>query len=50
MLRFRRIQKFKSVPASVFNHFNLERSLSSRQIFKLNRIATLTEWRQLGAA
>jgi putative transposase len=53
MLRFRRmrtLQKFASVHASVFNHFNQERSLSSRQIFKMNRIAALTEWRQLGAA
>jgi putative transposase len=53
MLRFRRmrtLQKFASVHASVFNHFNQERSLSSRQIFKLNRIAALTEWRQIGAA
>ena len=53
MFRFRRmrtLQKFASVHASVVNHFNQERSLSSRQIFKLNRIAALTEWRQLGAA
>ena len=53
MLRFRRmrtLQKFASVHASVFNHFNQERSLSSRQIFKLNRIAALTEWRGLCAA
>ena len=37
MLRFRRmrtLQKFASVHASVFNHFNQERSLSSRQDFK----------------
>jgi hypothetical protein len=43
MLRFRRIrtlQKFASVHASVFNHFNQERSLSSRDIFKANRAAT----------
>ncbi len=52
MLRFRRLrtlQKFASVHASVFNHFNQERSLSSQQIFKRNRTAALTEWRQLGA-
>ncbi len=53
MLHFRRmrsLQTFASVHASVFNHFNQERSHSSRQIFKLNRIAALAEWRQLGAA
>jgi len=53
MLRFRRMrtsQKFAAVHASVFNHFNQERSLSSRVIFKLNRNAALTEWRQLSAA
>ena len=53
MLRFRRIrtlQKFASVHASVFNHFNQERRLSSRQNFKANRAAALAEWRQLCAA
>jgi putative transposase len=53
MLRFRRMrtqQKFASVHASVFNHFNQERSLSSRQIFKQNRTAALAAWRDLCAA
>jgi putative transposase len=53
MLRFRRmrsLQKFASVHASVFNHFNQDRSLSSRHIFKTNRAAALTEWRGLGVA
>ena len=53
MLRFRRmqtLQKFASVHASIFNHFNKERSLSSRQNFKVKRDAALTEWRQLGTA
>ena len=52
MLRFRRmrsLQKFASVHASVSNHFNHERSLSSRIHFKTNRTAALAEWRQLGA-
>jgi putative transposase len=52
MLRFRRLrslQKFASVHASVLNLFNSERSLYSRQHFKLNRVAALTEWRQLSA-
>lgn len=51
--RFRRIrssQKFASVHASVFNHFNQEHSLYSRANFKRNRAVALTKWRQLGAA
>ncbi len=53
MQRFRRmrsLQKFASVHASVFNHFNQERSLYSRANFKRNRALALAEWRQLGAA
>ena len=53
MLRFRRmrsLQKFVAVQASVYNHFNVERSLSSRPTFKINRDAALAEWRQLGTA
>jgi len=52
MLRFRRmrsLQKFASVHASVYNHFNQERSLSTRTNFKLNRAAALAEWRGLCA-
>lgn len=53
MRRFRRmrtLQKFVSVHASVHNHFNQERVLYSRQIFKLIRAAALAEWRGLLAA
>jgi putative transposase len=53
MLRFRRmrsLQKFATVHASVSNHFNQERSHSSRTIFKTNRAAALAEWRGLCAA
>jgi putative transposase len=53
MLRFRRmrsLQKFASVRASVSNHFNRERSLSSRDIYKSSRAAALAEWRDLLAA
>ncbi|MCL5778704.1 IS6 family transposase [Limibaculum sp. FT325] len=53
MLRFRRmrsLQTFAAVHSSVHNLFNQERSLSSRDIFKVNRAAALAEWRQLGAA
>ena len=52
MLRFRRmrsLQKFASVHASVLNHFNTDRSLSSRTHFKQNRAAALAEWRNLCA-
>ena len=53
MLRFRQmrsLQKLVAIHGSVHNHFNQERSLSSRNVFKSNRTAALTEWRQLGAA
>ena len=53
MQRFRRmrsLQKFVAVHSSVFNHFNQGRTLSRRDIFKLNRTAALVEWRSLGAA
>jgi putative transposase len=53
MLRFRRmrsLQKFVSVHASVHNHFNQERDLYSRENFKLNRAAALSEWRGLCSA
>ncbi len=48
MLRFRRLQRLQK-SASVSNHLNHERSLSSRYLFKLNRTATLAEWRGLCA-
>jgi putative transposase len=53
MLRFRqmrRLQKFASVHASVCNHFNQERSLSSRANYKAARAAALEEWRGLFTA
>jgi putative transposase len=49
MARFRcaeTLQKFASVHSSIHNHFNLERHLTDRQTFKLNRAAALEEWRQ----
>ena len=52
MLRFRRmrsLQKFAAVHSSVLNHFNQERHLCLRENFKMNRSATLAEWRELGA-
>jgi putative transposase len=53
MFRFRRmrtLQKFASVHASVHNHFILERSLTSLEHYKANRVAVLAEWRCLLAA
>ena len=43
------LQKFAAVHASVHNHFNQERHLNRRDIFKQNRAAALAEWRQLAA-
>jgi len=43
------LQKFASVHASVHNHFNHDRHLKCRDIFKQNRAAALAEWRQLAA-
>src|SRR5476649_2698972 len=48
MLRFRRmktLQKFASVHASVHNHFNQERHLISRDLYRERRSAALAEWR-----
>lgn len=53
MQRFRRmrsLQKFASAHAWIHNHFNTERSLSTRAIFKQNRAAGLAKWRGLLAA
>jgi putative transposase len=43
------LQKFASVHASLNNHFNQDRHLDRRDIFKQNRCAALAEWRQLAA-
>ena len=52
MAKFRDIktlQNFASVHASIYNLFNHDRHLNRRNIFKQNRAAALTEWRQLAA-
>lgn len=52
MLRFRgmkALQIFTSIHASLSNHFNQERHLNSRKIFKLKRETALAEWRHLAA-
>jgi putative transposase len=43
------LQKFAATHASIHNHFNLDRHLNPRDIFKQNRAAALAEWRQLAA-
>ena len=52
MARFRDVktlQKFASVHASIYNHFNHQRHLNRRHIFKQARAAALAEWCQLAA-
>ena len=52
MLRFRSmrtLQKFSSAHAQVHNHFNLERHLVTREVYKQRRSAALGEWRALAA-
>src|SRR5665648_1092258 len=52
MTKFRDIktlQKFAAAHASIHNHFNHDRHLNGRHIFKQNRSAALAEWRQLAA-
>jgi len=52
MAKFRDVktlQKFATAHASIYNHFNQDRPLNRRDIFKANRSAALAEWRQLAA-
>ena len=43
------LQKFASAHASIHNHFNHDRHLNRRDIFKQNRSTALAEWRRLAA-
>jgi putative transposase len=43
------LQKFAAVHASIHNHFNQDRHLIRREIFKRDRSAALAVWRQLAA-
>ena len=48
MERFRRmktLQKFAAVHGTVHNHFNQERHLISRDLYRERRSAALAEWR-----
>ncbi len=50
MARFRRmktLQKFASVHASLSNHFNQERHLISKDLYRERRSAALAEWRSV---
>jgi len=50
MAKFRDVktlQKFASADASIRNHFNHNRHLLPRDIYKQNRSAALAEWREL---
>ena len=52
MAKFRDVktlQKFASVNASIHNHFNQDRHLNRRNIFKQNRATAPAEWCQLAA-
>ena len=49
MAKFRNVkslQKFASIHSSPHNHFNQERHLYNRQVFKLKRSIALSEWRE----
>ena len=52
MQRFRStktLQKFSSVHAQVHNHFDQERHLVARRVYKQRRSAALAKWRALAA-
>ena len=52
MQRFRSmkaLQKFSSIHTQVHNHFNQERHLVTRQVYKQRRWTALAEWRALAA-
>ena len=52
MARFRDVktlQKFTAVHSMIHNHFNHQRNLNRRQVFKQYRAAALAEWRVLAA-
>jgi len=44
------LQKFTSYHAQIYNHFNHERHLETRQSFKRKRATALTEWFNFCAA
>ena len=52
MARFRDIKtlpKFTAAHASIHNHFNHQRHLTRRDMFKQHRAAAVSQWSQLPA-
>ncbi len=47
--KIKTLQTIASAHASIHNHFNHDRKLNKREIFKRYRSAALAEWRQLAA-
>jgi putative transposase len=43
------LQLFASIHSSIYNHFNQDRHLIPRNVFKVNRSTALAEWCQLAA-
>ena len=43
------LQKYAAVHASIHNHFNLDRHLTSRTEFRMARLAANAEWREVAA-
>jgi hypothetical protein len=43
------LEQFSSVYAQVHNHFNQERNLASREVYKQRRSVALAKWRILAA-
>jgi putative transposase len=48
-IRATSLQKFASVHASLYNHFNPERDLVARQIYKLRSVTAQLAWEFVGA-
>jgi len=44
------LQRFVSYYSQIYNYFNHERQLESRQSFKKKRATTLMEWFQISAS
>jgi putative transposase len=44
------LQKLAAVYGSMYNHFNHERHLETRQVYKQKRAAALIEWPEIYAA
>ena len=43
------LQKFAAAHVSIYDHFNHDRHLNRRPVFKANRSAALAEWHELVA-